>query len=183
YKKAQRLLSGARVQAAWGPAPSADEVRARDAVRLMDAEELVAAPDEDEATLVADLLAQHGPDQLAAGFLRLWRAGRSAPEELMGEAPPADSARKSREAFGDSVWYEISVGRTGRAEPRWLLPKLCDHGRITKTEIGAIRVQENVTYVQIAAQAATGFEQALGAGMALEEGVALSRMAGEPVLE
>ncbi len=81
--------------------------------------------------------------------------------------------------FGASVWFAVSVGRAGRAEARWLLPKICDAGGITKDGIGAIRVQEDETFVQIAVADAGKF----GAGMELEPGVTLRRIEGEPDLD
>ncbi len=188
YRKAQRLLQGARVAAEWATAPTADEVLARDDQRVLESPQLEDAVAPDEAAMVDALLGQFGPEMMAAGFLRLWRAGRSSPEELAGvttsnSGAPAETQRRPRDDFGDSAWFSVSVGRSGRAEARWLLPKLCDAGHITRNEIGAIRVQEDVTYVQIALQAASGFTTALGPDMAIEAGVVLSRLPGEPTLE
>ena len=179
FKKAQRLLQGAKVVAEWAKAPSADEVRARDEVRLLDHPALMQPVTEDERVVAAAILERVGPDQAAAAFARLWREGRSAPEELMDSSGPAPSAPKPREEFGASVWYAINVGRSGRAEARWLLPKICDAGGITKDGIGAIRVQEDETFVQIAVADAPRF----GEGIELEAGVSLRRIAGEPNLD
>jgi len=179
FKKAQRLLQGARVVAEWAKAPSADEVRAKDEVRLLDHAALVQPVTEDEKAMVAAILDRVGPEQAAAAFARLWREGRSAPEELMDLSGPAPAAPKPRGDFGASVWYAINVGRAGRAEARWLLPKICDAGGITKDGIGAIRVQEDETFVQIAVGDAPRF----GEGIELEPGVTLRRIAGEPNLD
>ena len=179
FKKAQRLLQGAKVVAEWAKAPSADEVRAKDEVRLLDHAALVQPVTDDERTMVAAILDRVGPEQAAAAFARLWREGRSAPEELMDSSGPAPTAPKPREEFGASVWYAINVGRAGRAEARWLLPKICDAGGITKDGIGAIRVQEDETFVQIAVGDAPRF----GEGIELEPGVTLRRIAGEPNLD
>jgi ATP-dependent RNA helicase DeaD len=184
FKKAQRLLQGARLTATWDSAPTADQVNAKDDERLLDAPVLGDAIEAGEMPMIEALIGRYGAETVAAGFVRLWRAGRSAPEELHAapSGAPAEVVRRPRDEFGDSTWFSISVGRTGRAEARWLLPKLCDQGQITKNEIGAIRVQEDVTYVQIAAQATAGFLKALGAEMALEAGVVLTRLASEPTL-
>jgi ATP-dependent RNA helicase DeaD len=179
FKKAQRLLQGARVVAEWAKAPSADEVRAKDEVRLLDHAALVQPVTEDEKAMVAAILDRVGPEQAAAAFARLWREGRSAPEELMDLSGPAPAATKPRGDFGASVWYAINLGRAGRAEARWLLPKICDAGGITKDGIGAIRVQEDETFVQIAVGDAPRF----GDGIELEPGVTLRRIAGEPNLD
>ena len=97
FKKAQRLLQGAKVVAEWAKAPSADEVRARDEVRLLDHPALMQPVTDDEKAMVAAILDRVGPDQAAAAFARLWREGRSAPEELMDSAGPAPSAPKPRD--------------------------------------------------------------------------------------
>ncbi|GHE03319.1 hypothetical protein U879_19660 [Defluviimonas sp. 20V17] len=185
YKKAQRLLQAAKLQASWGPAPSAEAVLERDEARLLAAPQLSQPVADDEAGAVAALTGQFGPEALAAAVLRLWRAGRSAPEEIAAPNAPgaaAPAAKRDLQAFGASVWYALSVGHEGRAEARWILPKLCNTGRITRAEIGAIRVGRTETFVQIAAAAAPGFEAALGAGLQIEPGLTLTRQPGAPDL-
>ncbi|WP_431297610.1 DEAD/DEAH box helicase [Tabrizicola sp. BL-A-41-H6] len=178
FKKAQRLLQGAKVTAEWGPAPSADDVTAKDDMRMLEHPALLAGVGEDGA-MAAELLNRFGPETVAAGFVRMWREGRSAPEVLSDQAGPAPSAPRERGEFGASVWFSISVGRAGRAEARWLLPKICDAGSIAKDGIGAIRVQEDVTFVQIGASVADKFGQMIE----LDKGVIMERMAGEPSLD
>ncbi len=178
FKKAQRLLQGAKVVAEWGSAPGADEVQARDDLRLMDHPALLAGVG-DEATMVAAMLARFDAEAIAAAFVRLWREGRSAPEVLQDQATPVQSAPRERGEFGESVWFELSVGRSGRAEARWLLPKICEAGGIAKDGIGAIRVQEDRTFVQIGKPVAARF----GATLELEAGLVMTRIEGEPNLD
>lgn len=176
YKKAQRLLSGAKVVAEWGSAPGADDVQAKDDLRILEHPALT-APVGDEAGIAGDLLEQFGPEALAAAFVRLWREGRSAPEVLSTDLPaPPPSAPRERGEFGPSVWFRISVGRAGRAEARWLLPKICDAGSIAKDGIGAIRVREDETFVQIAEALASRF----GGQVELDKGLTMERVEGEP---
>ncbi|WP_309665565.1 DEAD/DEAH box helicase [Tabrizicola sp.] len=179
FKKAQRLLQGAKVVAEWGSAPSAEDVTAKDDMRMLKHPALMAGVGDDGA-MVEQLLAQFGPEAVAAGFVRMWREGRSAPEVLSDQATPAAAAApRERGEFGASVWFSLTVGRSGRAEARWLLPKICDAGGISKDGIGAIRVQEDVTYVQIGAALADKF----GPMLELDKGVIMERMAGEPSLD
>ncbi len=180
FRKAQRLLSGAKVVADWAKAPDADEVQAKDDMRILEHPTL-AADAGDEAGMAEALLGRFGADRVAAAFVRLWRDGRSAPEELSDTATPARDAAPPREraAFGAAVWFSLSVGHEGRAEARWLLPKLCDAGGITKDAIGAIRVQTTETFVQIAEADAGKFRD----GMEIEAGLTLRRLPGEPVLD
>lgn len=178
FRKASRLLQGAKVVAEWAKAPSADEVQERDDARLMELPLLSDRPGE-EAALARDLIERYGAEHMAAAFVRLWRDARSAPEVLQDMAPPAaaaPSAPRDRNAFGEAEWFLLTVGHEGRAEARWLLPKICDGVGITKNEIGAIRVQQTVTFVQIA-KAAAG---RIGAQVELEPGLNMERVEGEP---
>lgn len=181
YKRAQRLMQRAQVVAEWGTAPSADEVRAEDDRRMLDHPALRAEPG-DEAELADRLLAELSPQQVAAAFIRLWREGRPAPEELM--EPQALRTReplapREPREFGESVWFSLSVGHTGRAEPRWLLPKICDAGGIGRESIGAIRIRHEESYVQIAADVADRF----GASAPINDEITMTRLDGQPSLD
>ena len=180
FKKAQRLLQGAKVVAEWVKPPSADEVQEKDDMRLLDHPTLNAGMG-DEAGMADALISRFGGPVVAAAFVRLWREGRAAPDVLSDQVVPAGAAAAPRERgeFGASVWYALSVGRAGRAEARWLLPKICDAGGITKDAIGAIRVQEDRTFVQIATEHAGKF----GAHLELEIGVTMDRLPGEPDMD
>lgn len=179
FRKAQRLVQGAKLVVEWGSAPSAEEVQERDDQRILEHPAL--GPNEGEDGALAQvLLERFGAEQVAQAFVTMWRQGRSSPEVLSDVATPGERPEpKPRGEFGASVWYTISVGHTGRAEARWLLPKICEAGGITKDGIGAIRVQTDQTYVQIGKAVADKF----GAGVALEEGVEMRRMDGEPTLD
>ena len=179
FRKAQRLLQGAKVVAEWGPAPSADDVQAKDDLRILEHPALASAPG-DEAAMADTLLARFGAEQVAAAFVRMWREGRSAPEVLSDALPPAEPrAPRERGEFGPSTWFKLSVGHTGRAEARWLLPKICEAGGISRDSIGAIRVQQDETFVQIAQAVAGRFPES----QELESGLSMEKMAGEPTLE
>ncbi|NEX46422.1 DEAD/DEAH box helicase [Pseudotabrizicola algicola] len=178
-KKAQRLLAGAKVVADWVKAPSAEEVQAKDDQRILEHPALAEAIG-DEQEMVTTLIEKFGAEQTAAAFIRLWREGRSAPEVLSDSLPPPPAAApRERGEFGPSVWFSLSVGHSGRAEARWILPKICDGAGISKDGIGAIRVKEDVTFVQIAEPLAGRF----GGQLELEPGLTMSRMEGEPSLD
>ncbi|MCR9127449.1 MAG: DEAD/DEAH box helicase [Rhodobacteraceae bacterium] len=174
--KAERLLRMARLTAEWGPAPSAADVTARDDARLLADDAWSDPVPEASAALVSDLIARFDAAQLAAAFVNLYRARQSAPEELSdpGTAPE----RKERAPFGPGVWFSVPVGRANRAEPRWLLPLLCRRGNITRDDVGAIRINEDHTLVEIAAAQVDRFVSALGPDMTLEDGTRLTRIEG-----
>ncbi len=180
FKKASRILQAAQVTAEWGKPPSADEVQAKDDERLLAHPTLSIAAGE-EADLANSLLDTYGAEQVAAAFIRLWREGRSAPEVLSDAAVPTAAAAPARPRgeFGPSVWFRLSVGHTGRAEARWLLPKICDAGGIAKDSIGAIRVQQDQSFVQIAEAVAGRFQ----GQTELDRDLMMVRIEGEPDLE
>ncbi len=169
----ERLLKTARVVAEWTRAPGAEEIRRRDEERLLSdpawSDELA----EDEAAFADRLLALHGPRAIAAACLRFYRAQHSAPEELAD--PAARPAARERAPFGPSVWFSLSVGHEARAEARWLLPMLCRAGRVSKDAIGAIRVQQSETLVEITEASVPGFLAAIGPEGVLEEGITVRR--------
>ncbi|MFN4171599.1 MAG: DEAD/DEAH box helicase [Pseudorhodobacter sp.] len=178
YRKASRILQGAKVVAEWGTAPSAEEVQERDDQRILEHPAL--GPNEGEDLEMAQtLLDRFGAEHVAQAFVTLWREGRSAPEVLSEVAAPgAAKPARERSEFGPSVWFSVSVGHTARAEARWLLPKICDAGAITRDSIGAIRVQQTETFVQIAESEAAKF----GAEMLIDTDVTMRRLPGEPSL-
>ncbi len=180
-KKAQRILGGAKVKADWAPPPSADEVNARDEERMLADPAWTDPVAEGEAATVETLTTTFSAQQLAAAYLRLRRAQRSAPEELSD--PDARPEPKPRREFGPSQWFAISGGRDAGAEPRRILPMLCKVGDLTKDDIGAIRVQKDVSYVQIRDDSVAGFLAAIGESMQVEDGASLTQLAEPPVLE
>ena len=178
-RRAEGLLRAATIKAQWVSAPSAAEIIARDDSRLLTDPALADPVGEDEAAMVARIMEGHSPEQVAAAFLRLARAGQSAPEEL-DEAPAPRDPNAPRPEFGESVWLSLSVGRNQNAEPRWLLPLICGASGLTKRDIGAIRMQSEETWVQMAAGKADAFFAALGPEMTLEKGVVAKRLESAP---
>lgn len=191
-RKAERLLGGARISAVWAHPPSADEVLQRDDERLLADPIFEEDPREEEQALVATMVERYGAEKLAAAFIRLYRQKHSAPEELIevslgyerkprGEHGDFPATRRGpREEFGPSVWFSLSVGRKQNAEPRWLIPMLCRNGNLTKGEIGAIKMQPDETFVEIAAAHADTFTQAIGKDRTLERGISVKRLDGVP---
>jgi ATP-dependent RNA helicase DeaD len=177
-KKAERLLKGAKVQAEWTAPPGAEEILRRDEERLLADPVWGEAPSEAEAEFAARLLAEQSPEAVAAAYLRLFRARHSVPEELSDVASRPEP--KPRPEFGPSVWVSLSVGRDKGAEPRWLLPLMLRAGALEKADVGAIRVQDTETFVEIAEAAAENFMASLEQGGVLEKGVSVRAVEGVP---
>lgn len=168
-RKGESLLRAAKVAAEWGEAPSAAQVREKDEERMMADPVWSDAVSEKLQTAAEKLLSLHAPEKIAAAYLQLFQAKQTAPEELSPSG--GDGAPKPRAAFGPSVWFSIEGGQEARAEPRRLLPMLCKIGKITKDDIGAIRVHHTASYVEIRKPAVASFLSGLGASMRVEGGL------------
>ena len=178
--KAQRLLKMAKVTAEWAAPPSADEVTERDQVRLLDDPTWQEPVADNERDFVQKLTELYSADQIAAAYMRLYAGRTSAPEDL--DPAPQEEARKPRAAFGASVWFAVSQGRADGAEPRRLLPMVCNAGNITKDDIGAIRIQQSESFVEIRQESAAAFEAAVGPGGKLEDNIRLRKLDKAPDL-
>ncbi|QRM55976.1 DEAD/DEAH box helicase [Sinorhizobium sp. BG8] len=193
-RRAERLLQNANLKATWASAPSAEEIIQRDDERLLADTTLSDSISDDESAIVDRLLETHGARQIAAAFARLYRGNRSAPEDLI-EVTVQDSRKgrerqgdfpvtpkRPRDEFGPSRWFSLSVGRKQNAEPRWLIPMLCRAGDFTKNEIGAIKMQQEETYVEISADSADAFLAKIGPNKTLEKGIRVVPLNGQPDL-
>ncbi len=178
--KAQRLLKTAKLEAEWSVPPSADEVLAREEERIISNPALEEVPSVEETAFAERLLSGRTPEQVAAAYLRLYRERHSAPEILGAVSETNKRKSDTRAAFGPSTWFSLSLGRKQRAEPRWLLPMLCRNAGLSKDAIGAIRVQYQETFVEIANDAVPAMKQELGAGLTIEQGATLTELAGTP---
>ncbi|WP_174299679.1 DEAD/DEAH box helicase [Caulobacter sp. S45] len=165
-RRLEALLRLAHIQASWAPPPTADEVRERDQARLVDQLRPSGEASEDDVAVARALLAESEPEQVVAALVRARRAGLPAPEDLVDATPEpvARPAPAARTGFEGSAWFRIDIGRSKNAEARWLLPLICRRGRVTKSDIGAIRVFDRETRFEIAASAAARFAAAVQEG-------------------
>ncbi len=164
-RRLEALLRLAHIQASWGPAPTADEVRERDQARLVDQLRPAGEASEDDVAVARALLADADAEQVVAALVRARRASLPAPEDLVDATPEPAAARSApRAGFDGSTWFRIDIGRSKNAEARWLLPLICRRGHVTKAEIGAIRVFDRETRFEIAASAAARFATAVQEG-------------------
>ncbi len=99
-------------------------------------------------------------------------ARRDHPRDDRREKRPHDGPRPSRDdaprpsrntEMPDGVWFRVNVGRERNADPKWLLPEICRQGEVTKKDVGAIRVEDTQTLIQIDAAAAAGFAEKVAA--------------------
>lgn len=60
-----------------------------------------------------------------------------------------------------TVWFRLNVGRQKKADPKWLLPEICRQGKVTKADIGDIRIFDDETRFEVNENAAAHFAQAV----------------------
>jgi ATP-dependent RNA helicase DeaD len=95
-RRAEEMLGRAKVTATWGDAPSADAIRKVDQERLLQNPLLVEPGSEDDLAMADELLKLRSPRELAAAFVKMYRAGLPAPEEIEDESYP-QSNKPARE--------------------------------------------------------------------------------------
>jgi ATP-dependent RNA helicase DeaD len=162
-RRVEMMLRSARIEAEWGQAPSLETIREADRQRLLD--RLLVTPDaEDDAddlAIAQELLAKQSAEQIALALVRAHRASLPQPEELVASAPERIATQHHRAGFEDTVWFRMDIGRRQNADPRWVLPLLCRRGHVTRSEIGAIRIGMNESFVQIPNAIAARFADAV----------------------
>ncbi|WP_156381592.1 DEAD/DEAH box helicase [Aurantimonas sp. Leaf443] len=185
-RKAERLMAEARINATWGGAPSAEEIRLRDEERLLTDPIMDVMASEEEAASAKSLLERFSPEVIATALARLYRARLPAPEDVFdpGFGPDkrgtdfADAgerrAKPGREMA--SVWFHMDVGRRNNADPKWILPLLCRRGKITRQEIGAIKIYDRETKFEIAEEVARRFASA--ARVSAEDDITITPVEG-----
>ena len=172
-RKAETILATAGVQPAWSGPPSADEIRRQDYERLLADPILSEAPVEEDAEAAETLLAQRSPAELAAALVRIYRGTLPAVEDvtdpgyrLESRAPRGPAGRgqpRGSDGDGGGSWFRIDIGRANKADPRHLLPMLCRRGNISREDVGAIRIFDRETKVEIRAELAAHFAKSVRA--------------------
>jgi ATP-dependent RNA helicase DeaD len=175
-RRAEQLFASANIEAAWQGPPTAEEVRAKDQVRLLEDPLLTEAASPEDLELAKRILSGSTPEAVAAALIRLYRSRLPEPEELSedirgaGPGPREPREYREREPFvrasdayggGDMAWFRLSIGRRANADPKWLIPLICRMGHVTKKDIGAIRIFDHETKFEIARDREASFREAL----------------------
>ena len=82
----------------------------------------------------------------------------SGPARENWEPQAPREPRAPRTDFGnEATWFRLDIGRKKNADPKWMLPMLCRKGGIDRQDIGAIRIFDNETKIEIASGVAEEF--------------------------
>ncbi|PLK26756.1 DEAD/DEAH box helicase [Novosphingobium sp. TH158] len=180
-RRVEMMLRNARVPAEWRSPPSAEEIRAADADRLLSALLAPVEPGEGDREIASRLMAERSAEEIALALVQAHRSRLPQPEELLAsDAPPPQGPRPG---FEGSAWFRLNVGRRQNADPRWILPLLCRRGHITRREIGAIRITANESLFEVAGPAAARFLDAVRRTAEEDDGVEIVAVEGSPRME
>lgn len=190
-RRVEQLLNGANIKSVWSDPPTADAIRALDRERMLQDPVLTEPVTEEDLVQARALLETRPAEDVAAALIRLYRARLPEPEDLFIEPFREERRRPRHEDDGDGrghrgerrqsegrqsegrvpreyrdggenmVQFRISAGRRQNADPKWLLPMLCRRGQISKKEIGAIRIFDHESTVDIAQDVAARFIDAV----------------------
>ncbi|MBR1091076.1 DEAD/DEAH box helicase [Bradyrhizobium manausense] len=183
-RRAEVLLNLSGIEASWGTAPQADEIRKLDHERMLKDALFSEETTAEDLALAQALLAERSAEDIAAALARLYRARLPSPEDIVdpGERsgrPRDDRHRDDRASRSDdraerprpksgksspkhgmteaTVWFRANIGRRKNAEARWLLPMICRRGGIDKGDIGAIKIMDTTTEFEISERVADSF--------------------------
>jgi ATP-dependent RNA helicase DeaD len=109
-RRAELLLNLAGIDAGWGTAPTADEIRKLDQERMLRDALFAEETTSDDLMLARALLAERSPEDIAAALARLYRSRLPSPEDILD---PGQGAGRSRDISGRE-----KDGRTPRDDAR-----------------------------------------------------------------
>jgi len=205
-RRVEILLKQAGIDADWGTAPQADDIRKLDQHRMLQDTLFTEEAADDDLVLARALLAERSAEDIAVALARLYRARLPSPEDLLdpGHGRPRDDrspGKDGRPSRGDdvgagtgtgsrtsrirdymaegSVWFCAGIGRKKNADVRWLLPMICRRGGISKPDIGAINILDTTTEFEVSQRVAESFATRIK-GSDKDDNIRIEKLDGEP---
>ena len=205
-RRVEILLKQAGIDADWGTAPQADDIRKLDQQRMLQDTLFTEEAADDDLVLARALLAERSAEDIAVALARLYRARLPSPEDLLdpGHGRSRDDrsqGKDGRPSRGDdagarigtgsrtsrirdnmaegSVWFRATIGRKKNADVRWLLPMICRRGGISKPDIGAINILDAATEFEVSQRVAELFATRIK-GPDKDDNIRLEKLEGEP---
>jgi ATP-dependent RNA helicase DeaD len=126
-RRVEEMLSKARVTASWDEAPSAAAIRKLDQERLLENPMLTEAASDDDLAMADQLLQSRDARIIAAAFVKIYRAGMPAPEDIDEDVPfqkrePRENKSRDRKERGNKDFDQRPREHAPRA-PRENTPR------------------------------------------------------------
>ena len=115
-RRADMMLRQAGIEAVWGAAPQADEIRKLDQQRMLQDPVFTEDATEDDLALARALIAERSPEEIAAALARLYRARLPAPEDVLDPGQARDFGRDFGRDQGRD--FDSSRSRDDRGDRR-----------------------------------------------------------------
>ena len=147
-KRIQRLLENSQIQSTWLHPPGREEILKRDNDRLLQDMAVEQTPTKEEQNLVSLLVKKYTAENIAYALIRSFKSDKFSPDDIQ-EIDEQPLKRVKRDNFKNSMWLKLSVGRSHKTDPGWLLSKLTRVGHINKRDIGSIKIDEKESFVEI----------------------------------
>ena len=105
-------------------------------------------PSEEENILVEKILKKYNQKELATALIRKFRENKYTPDDL---EPVKDSEKEKIKLikFQKSAWFELKLGSRQKIEKQHLLYKLTKVGKIDKKDIGIIKIENEISFIEI----------------------------------
>ncbi len=175
-RKADFLARATKIKLSTQPIPSVGQIRDASEKRFRDSflglETLAKNADERTLKLAESLLAGQNPEEVVAELLsRMNITGTcepkhiQAPRRATGERFDRNKNRDSRDRKGrskesaDYAAFQVTWGAQQGADPRRMLALVCRRGNVRSSSIGAIRIGDHGSVVEVRRQDMQSFEK------------------------
>ena len=147
-KQFQRLLDNSRIIAEWRNPPNREDIIKQDDLSIMQELMHLDKPSEEENILVEKILKKYNGKELATALIRKFRENKYTPDDL---EPVKESIKEKNKLikFRKSVWFELKLGSRQKIEKQHLLYKLTKIGKINKKDIGIIKIENEISFIEI----------------------------------
>ena len=147
-KQLQRLLNNSGIIAEWRNPPNRDDIIKQDDFNIMQDLKNLDKPSEEENILVEKILKKYNQKELATALIRKFRENKYTPDDL---EPIRDTKKEKSKfiKFRKSVWFELKLGSRQKIEKKHLLYKLTEVGKIDKKDIGIIKIENEISFIEI----------------------------------
>ena len=105
-------------------------------------------PSKEENILAEKILKKYNQKELATALVRKFKENKYTPDDL---EPFEDSNKEKNELikFQKSVWFKLKLGSRQKIEKHYLLHKLTEVGKINKKDIGIIKIENEISFIEI----------------------------------
>ena len=147
-KQFQRFLDNSRIIAEWRNPPNREDIIKQDDLNIMHELMHLDKPSEEENILVEKILKKYNGKELATALIRKFRENKYTPDDL---EPNRDTKKEKSKfiKFRKSVWFKLKLGIRQKIEKQHLLNKLTKVGKIDKKDIGIIKIEDEISFIEI----------------------------------